>query len=107
MNTACCAAHSPIATLAHITAAATTAAAATCAALHCHRHDLHGIISVQTAQLMEEVAETPAPVTAPDATAAAAATDSMEVEGKEAESKGDSKVLLLLLLYCKVANQVI
>jgi hypothetical protein len=39
---------------------------------------------------MEEVAETPAPVTAPDATAAAA--DSMDVEGKEAESKGDSKV---------------
>jgi hypothetical protein len=51
---------------------------------------VHGIISVQTAQLMEEVAETPAPVTAPDATAAAA--DSMDVEGKEAESKGDSKV---------------
>jgi hypothetical protein len=57
----------------------------------CYRHDVHGIISVQTAQLMEEVAETPAPVTAPDATAAAA--DSMDVEGKEAESKGDSKVL--------------
>jgi hypothetical protein len=52
---------------------------------------------VQTAQLMEEVAETPAPVTAPDATAAA--TESMDVEGKEAESKGDSKVLLLCYNY--------
>jgi hypothetical protein len=71
-----------------------------------HRHDLHGIIGVQTAQLMEEVAETPAPVTAPDATAATA-TDSMDVEGKESESKGDSKVLLLLLYYTTIQSHAV
>ncbi|KAG5189610.1 heat shock protein 70 [Tribonema minus] len=55
------------------------------------RHDLNGIIQLQSAQLMEEVAE--APPAAADASAAAAAPPAaaMEVEGKEGEAKGEGK----------------